>query len=134
MIHDELPSGFEIRGVMLTNAQYATFRSLLREDATEAEVRSFIESLGLCWLTMKDERGHPDFVGTKYKQPLPNGNMDLTEAEWAEWRALNRKPGVTMAEIRAFVEGHGYEWLVSDPSDPSKSLPANQIRQKGDAA
>lgn len=54
---------------------------------------------------------------------LPNGNVCLTEAEWAEWRALNRKPGVTMAEIRAFIEGHGYEWLEGGFTSPSKSSP-----------
>lgn len=54
---------------MLSNAQFATFRSLHREDATEAEVRSFIESLGLRWLTMKDERGHPDFVERDQETP-----------------------------------------------------------------
>lgn len=69
MKQDDQPSGFEIRGVMLTNAQYTTFRSLMREDVTQEEFRPFIESLGLRWLTMKDERGHPDFVERDSERP-----------------------------------------------------------------
>ncbi|MFA6203775.1 MAG: hypothetical protein WC710_11385 [Gallionella sp.] len=69
MKKNDQPSGFEVRGVMLTNAQYTTFRSLHREDVTEVEVQSFIESLGLRWLTMKDERGHPDFVERDSERP-----------------------------------------------------------------
>lgn len=55
-----------------------------------------------------------------------HGSVILTDEEWKEYHALARKPGVTLAEFREFLESRGYEWLEqfgkSLPSHPNQAV------------